>query len=104
LKRLCALIQCLEPLDREIIILHLQLARQRDARREWRRRPPVVPGLITVLASFVLNPIPWALAAVAAILIVGILSVAVAFEEGSARRLQREIDALDSLVVKGPAH
>jgi Flp pilus assembly protein TadB len=79
-----------------------QLERQRDARRNWRRRLPVVPGLITVLASFVLelNPIPWALVAIEAILIVGILSFAVVFEEWTARRLQREIDALDSLVVR----
>jgi hypothetical protein len=82
-----------------------QLERQRDARRNWRRRLPVVPGLIMVLASFVLelNPIPWARVAAAAILIVGILSLAVAFEEWTARRLQQEIDALDSLVVKNPA-
>jgi hypothetical protein len=84
-----------------------ELEQQRDARRgNWRRwLPPVVPGLITVLTSFVLelNPIPWALVAFEAILIVGGLSLTVAFEEWSARRLQREIDALDSLVVKDPA-
>jgi len=84
-----------------------ELERQRDARRgNWRRwLPPVVPGLITVLTSFVLelNPIPWTLVAFEAILIVGGLSLAVAFEEWSARRLQREVDALDSLIVKDPA-
>jgi hypothetical protein len=84
-----------------------ELERQRDARRgNWRWwLPPVVPGLITVLSSFVLelNPIPWALVAFEAILIVGGLSLTVAFYEWSARRLQREIDALDSLVVKDPA-
>jgi hypothetical protein len=83
-----------------------ELQWQRDARRgNWRRwLPPVVPGMITVLASFVLevNPIPWALVASEAILIVGGLCLHVAFEEWSARRLQREIDALDSLVVKDP--
>jgi hypothetical protein len=65
----------------------------------------VAPGLITVLASFVLelNPIPWTLVASEAILIVGGSSLTVAFEEWSARRLQREIEALDSLVVKHPA-
>jgi hypothetical protein len=84
-----------------------ELERQRDARRgNWRwSLPPVVPGLITVLTSFVLelNPIPWALVAIEAILIVGGLSLGVAFYEWSARRLQREIDAFDSLVVKDPA-
>jgi hypothetical protein len=38
-----------------------------------------------------------------AIVIVGGISVTVAFEEWSARRLQREIDALDSLAVKDSA-
>jgi hypothetical protein len=84
-----------------------ELERQRDARRgNWRWwLPPVVPGLITVLASFVLelNPIPWAIVAFEAIVIVGGPSLTVAFYEWSARRLQREIDALDSLVVKDPA-
>jgi hypothetical protein len=86
--------------------LRRELLRQRDARRgNWRRwLPPVMPGLVTLLASFVLelNPIPWALVAVEGILIFGGASLAVAFEEWSATRLQREIDALDSLVVKDP--
>jgi peptidoglycan/LPS O-acetylase OafA/YrhL len=46
---------------------------------------------------------PWAFVAVEAILIVGMASLSVAFEEWGARRLQREIDALDSLVVKDHA-
>jgi hypothetical protein len=84
-----------------------ELVRQRDARRGYWRRVllPVVPGLITLLASFVLelNPIPWALVAIEAIIIVGGPSLTGFFQEWSARRLQREIDALDSLVVKDPA-
>lgn len=83
-----------------------ELERQRDARRNWQRwLLPSVPGLITLLASFVLelNPIPWALVAFEAIVIIGGPSLVVAFEEASARRLQGEIDALDSLVVKDPA-
>jgi hypothetical protein len=84
-----------------------ELERQCDARRgNWRLwLLPVVPGLITVLASFVLelNPIPWALVAFEAMLIVGGASLTVAFEEWSTRRLKREIDSLDSLVVKEPA-
>lgn len=82
-----------------------QLERQRDARRNWRRRWPVVPGLITVLASFVLelNPTPWTLLAIVAIFMVGVFSLAIGFEEWTARQLQREIDALDLLVVKDTA-
>ncbi len=83
-----------------------ELVRQRDARRSyWRRVLPVAPGLITLLASFVLelNPIPWGLVAIEAFIIVGGPSFAGVFQEWSARRLQREIDALDSLVVKDPA-
>ena len=84
-----------------------ELVRQRDARRGYWRRVllPVAPGLITLLASFVLelNPIPWPLVAIEAIIIVGGPSFAGVLQEWSARRLQREIDALDSLVVKDPA-
>jgi len=83
-----------------------ELVRQRDARRGYWRRVllPVAPGLITLLASFVLelNPIPWSLVAIEAIIIVGGPCLTGVFQERSARRLQREIDALDSLVVKEP--
>jgi hypothetical protein len=85
----------------------LELERQRDALRgHWRSWiPPVAPGLLTVLAAFILelDPIPWALVAVETILIISGLSLGVALEEWSARRLQREIEALDLLVVKDPA-
>jgi hypothetical protein len=84
-----------------------ELVRQRDARRGYWRRVllPVLPGLITLLASFVLelSPIPWALVAIEAIIIIGAPSLTAVFQEWSARRLQREIDALDSLVVQDPA-
>jgi hypothetical protein len=84
-----------------------ELVRQRDARRGYWRGVllPVSPGLITLLASFVLelNPIPWALVAIEAIIIVGGPALIGVFRERSARRLQREIDALDSLVVKDSA-
>ena len=65
----------------------------------------MLPGLITLLASFVLelSPIPWALVAIEAIIIIGAPSLTAVFQEWSARRLQREIDALDSLVVRDPA-
>jgi cation transport ATPase len=80
-----------------------ELERQRDARRRnWRWELPLfVPGLIAMFSSLVLEfNRPWALVVVEAILIVGIATLGVVFEERSARRLQREIDALDSLVVK----
>jgi len=84
-----------------------ELIRQRDARRgNWRWWiPPTIPGLIVVLASFIveLNPIPWTLVAVEAIVMIGGLFLGVARAEWAARRLQREIDALDSLVVRDPA-
>jgi 6-bladed beta-propeller len=84
-----------------------ELERQRNARRgNWRWwLPPMLPGLITVLASFLveLNPIPWAFVAVEAMVIVGGLFLGVARAEWAARRLQREIDALDSLVMKDEA-
>jgi hypothetical protein len=82
-----------------------ELERQRNARRgKWRWELPLfVPGLIAMFSSLVLEfNRPWALVAIEAILIVGMASLGVAFEEWSARRLQREIDALDSLVVKDP--
>jgi len=83
-----------------------ELERQRDARLgSWRRLSLVVPGLITLLTSYVieLKPVPWALVAGEAIIIVGGFSLAVALEAWRARQLQREIDALDSLVVKDPS-
>jgi hypothetical protein len=82
------------------------LERQRDARRgSWRRSlPPVAPVLIAVFASLVLEfNRSWALIAFWALLNVAIISVWVAFDEWGAKRLQREIDALGSLVVNGPA-
>lgn len=84
-----------------------ELVRQRDTRRGYWRSVllPVAPGLITLLASFVLelNPIPWALVAYEAVIIVGVPILTAVFLERSAKRAQREIDALDSLVVKDPA-
>jgi hypothetical protein len=82
-----------------------ELERQRNARRRaWRWQLPLfAPGLIAMCTSLVLEfNRPWALVAMQAVLIVGLASLAVAFDESGARRLQREIDALDSLVVKDP--
>jgi hypothetical protein len=83
-----------------------ELERQRNARRgSWRWELPVfVPGLIAMFTSLVLEfNRPLALVVVMAILIVGIASLGVAFDESGARRRQLEIDALDSLGVKDAA-
>ena len=82
-----------------------ELERQRNARRRnWRWQLPLfAPGLIAMFSSLVLEfNRPWALVATVAILIVGLVSLAVAFEGWAASQLQREIDALDSLAVKDP--
>jgi len=80
-----------------------ELERQRDARRGSLRRvlPPVVPVLIAVFASFVLEfHRPWVLVTAWAAFNVAVIAAWVAFDETGARRIQREIDALGSLVVK----
>jgi hypothetical protein len=79
-----------------------ELVRQRDARQgNWRWwLPPLVPGLFTVLASFIMElNLPWMLVALEIVVTVGGLSLGVARAEWASRRLQREIDALDTLVV-----
>lgn len=83
-----------------------ELVRQRDARRgNWRWwLPPLVPGLITVLVSFIVElNLPRMLVALEIAVTVGALSLGVARAEWASRRLQREIDALDTLGVNGPA-
>ncbi len=82
-----------------------ELEWQRNARRRnWRWELPLLaPGLIAMFSSLVLEfNRPWALVAMEGVLIIGIASLSVAFEEWAARQLQREIDALDSLLVKDP--
>jgi hypothetical protein len=82
-----------------------ELERQRDARRNnWRWwLPPSVPGLVLVFASLLLefSPVPWRLVGFAAGCTIVLTALGVAFYEWSARRIQREIDALDSLAT-GP--
>ena len=84
-----------------------ELERLRDARRSYWRNVllPVSPGLITLLASFLmeLTPIPWTFVAIEALIIVGAPCLTGILLGYSARRLQSEIDALDSLVAKGRA-
>jgi len=78
-----------------------QLERQRDARRGvWRWLPLLfVPGYVMLFMSFFFEiaPIPWKAIIIDAVLIVFGTWMAIVMTERSARRLQKEIDALDSL-------
>lgn len=78
-----------------------QLERQRDARCGVCRWLPLlfVPGHVMLFMSFFLEvtPIPWKYIAFNAVLIVFGTWIAIAMTAHSARRIQREIDALDSL-------
>ena len=79
-----------------------QLVRQRDFRRQsWRWwAPTVLPGFALFLASKIIEENPVPVNELAFLLVWVSLGVVlgVGFLEGEARRLQREIDALDSLV------
>jgi hypothetical protein len=81
--------------------LRQQLERQRDLRRRnWRWwGPAVLPGFGLFFASLILElkPVPWNQIAFAVIWFVVGCGLAILFLENEARRLQREIDALDSL-------
>jgi hypothetical protein len=78
-----------------------QLERQRDVRyRSWRWwGPSVLPGFGLFFTSMVMeqNPIPWNELAFAALWATAGVAIAISFLEAEARRLQREIEALDSL-------
>jgi hypothetical protein len=78
-----------------------QLERQRDARRgSWRWLPLLfVPGHVMLFASFFLEvtPIPWNAIILNAVVIVFGTWMAIVMTGRSARRIQKEIDALDSL-------
>lgn len=78
-----------------------QLERQRDARRgNWRWwLPPCLPGVVMIfVALFVeFTPIPWKAIVFVAVWVVFGFSMAIVMYERSARRIQKEIDALDSL-------
>jgi hypothetical protein len=78
-----------------------QLERQRDARRRnWRWwLPTCVPGIVMLfVALFVeFTPIPWKAIIFVIVWIVFGFSMAIVMYERSARRIQKEIDALDSL-------
>jgi len=76
-----------------------QLERQRDVRLDRWRRWPAIPGmlLIFVAAGIEITPTPWAMFGRVAVVMVSVLSIAIVIEERIARRIQKEIDALDSL-------
>jgi hypothetical protein len=78
-----------------------QLERQRDVRRQsWRWwSPAVLPGFALFLVSKVIeqNPLPLNEIVFLMLWVVAGVAISVGFLEGEARRLQREIDALDSL-------
>ncbi len=78
-----------------------QLERQRDAGRGvWRWLPLLfVPGHVMLFVSFFveITPIPWRAIIVAAIAIVFCTWISIVMAERNARRIQKEIDALDSL-------
>ena len=78
-----------------------QLERQRDARRGSHLWLPLlfVPGHVMLFLSFFLEmtPIPWTYVAFDAVLIGFGTWIAIAMTAQSERRIQEEIDALDSL-------
>jgi hypothetical protein len=78
-----------------------QLERQRDATRgNWRWLPLLfVPGHVMLFASFFfeITPVPWKAIILNAV-VIGIGTwIAIAMTGRSGRRIQQEIDALDSL-------
>jgi hypothetical protein len=82
-----------------------ELERQRDARqRSWRWSLPLLPGLALLFASELLekDSLSWARIAFMGVVTVGMLVANAAFHASGARRLQREIDALESLIVDLP--
>jgi len=76
-----------------------QLERQRDVRLDRWRRWPAIPGflLIFVAMAIEVTPVPWTKMGRMFLVMVAILSIAMVIEERAARRIQKEIDALDSL-------
>ncbi len=78
-----------------------QLERQRDARRRsWRWVVPTMsPGIVLILVSLVVeqDPVPWGKFAFVVIWMTVGFALAAGIMEAGARRLQKEIDALDSL-------
>jgi len=78
-----------------------QLERQRDARRgNWRQwLPPILPGVVMFFVALFVDftPTPWNKIVSCAIWFVFVSAVSIVMNERAARRIQQEIDALDSL-------
>ena len=78
-----------------------QLERQRDARRgNWRWwMPPYLPGVVMLFVALFVDftPVPWKAMILMAVWVVFGFSMTILMYERSARRIQKEIDALDSL-------
>jgi hypothetical protein len=76
-----------------------QLERQRDVRLDRWRRWPAIPGVLLLLVAQAIEkkPTPWMEFGVAIAIMAVILASAIVVEERIARRIQKEIDALDSL-------
>ena len=76
-----------------------QLERQRDVRLDRWRRWPAIPGilLIFIAAAIEITPTPWDRLGRAALVMTLFFSIVMFMEERIGRRIQREIDALDSL-------
>jgi hypothetical protein len=80
---------------------HQQLERQRDARQNnWRWYVlPLVPGVLTIFIGVLLerHPISWVRFWIALAAVIVSATTVVLLNEKAARRLQQEINALDSL-------
>ena len=78
-----------------------QLEQQRDARRgNWRWwMPPYLPGVVMLFVALFVDftPVPWKAMILMAVWVVFGFSMTILMYERSARRIQKEIDALDSL-------
>jgi hypothetical protein len=95
----------LSPLDAGVLETLRYQRRQFERQRDWARGawrwwlPAVSPGIAFTMASMYLeeDPVPWR-AMGSLVLVMGVgMGVAAWWSELRARRLQREIDALDSL-------
>ncbi|MEO8064197.1 MAG: hypothetical protein ABI821_15795 [Pseudomonadota bacterium] len=76
-----------------------QLERQRDVRLDRWRRWPAIPGFLLMLVAMLVEvtPTPWIRVGMSVLFATVVLTIAIVIEERIARRIQKEIDALDSL-------
>lgn len=76
-----------------------QLERQRDVRLDRWRRWPAIPGVLMLMVAeaIEIKPTPWLGLAIGILGMALTLTIAIVVEERIAHRIQKEIDALDSL-------